>query len=158
MSLGAKCTRELLRLALCSVRYPDGPRSEALNFSLSSRLAPLELTTGTKVTDREEWRQWLERVGEKIVGEPSIDEALQYQVRAVSDKRKLHALGRAIEAAIFELDQDSIDAELLAIQLGSCPELDAVLRVRARIDSVTANLLDLLIQVRRRLGIEPANY
>lgn len=109
-------------------------------------------------SDREQWRQWLERVGEKIVGEPSIDEALQCQANAVSDTDKLYALGRAIEAAIFELDQDSIDADLLAIHLGSCPELDAVLRVRSRIDRVSTNLLNLLMQVQRRLGIEPASY
>lgn len=104
--------------------------------------------------DREQWREWLERVGDKIAGEPSIDEALQYQVNAVSDKDKLYALSRAIEAAIFELDQHSMDADVLAMQLKGCRELEAVLCVRSRIDCVVTRLLTLLLEVKRRLGKE----
>lgn len=108
-------------------------------------------------SDKEQWRAWLERIGEKIVGTPSIDEAFQYQADVTGDDQ-LHALSLAIAAAIFELEQDSIDADLLVVELGGCLELDAVLRVRARIDAVSTNLLNLLLNVKLRMGENPVNY
>lgn len=101
--------------------------------------------------DKQEWRNWLERVGAKISCDPSIDELMSQALARVDDpETQLPQLERDIEREVMELDQDAINAELLAGRFCSGPDLASARCVQARLDHMSSALLNLLIQIRRK--------
>lgn len=109
--------------------------------------------------DKQGWREWLERVEEKIAGEPSIDELLRNALFNLDDPAtQLAPLELEIERAVMELDQDAIAAELLARSFCAGEELASARCVQARLDHMSAMLVNLLVHLRRQRPGYPFEY